>query len=196
MGHPISVDMMPAFPGIHFIHQNHHIIMKHSLLLLLCSVSFFTTVFSQDTSVLKRQAYKLVLQVDKETVYEENLAESRYVHPDNTVQLYPGEKIFIEIEEEKGVIKKVTAVKENLKPNKTVTLDFRQAQENGVHQSIMLSVKNPFEKKLVYEATIYLIKPKKWVSTDVYPVEPGLVGIELWPDLISSIGIGKWKFEE
>ena len=151
--------------------------------------------YGQDTTKLNRTPYKLTLAVDKKTFYEEELKATPYVLPDNSVQLYPGETVYVEIEQENGVIKSVIAVKDNVKPERTLIISFSQNIKNKVHESMMLKVTNPFSQNLVYKATIFLLKQKKWVATDVYPVEAALSAFEIWPDPIISIALGKWTFQ-
>jgi hypothetical protein len=55
---------------------------------------------------------------------------------------------------------------------------------------MMLKVTNPFGLPLVYKARIYLLSRKKWVSTDVWPVAPGISGCETWQEFIISVGLG------
>ena len=150
---------------------------------------------SQDTSLLSRKPYKLSLVVDKSSTYVADLPANPYVGPKNTVQIYPGEEVFIEVEQQDGIIEKMTAVKENIHPGKTIIISFKQVVKNKVCESTMLSVNNPFPYKLIYGAMILSLK-QKWIETDVYPVEAGLYGYEVWPDVIVSIGLAKWKFEK
>ena len=169
--------------------------MKKLLLLslLFCQCSLLS--LAQDSTLLKRQPYKLKVMVDKKNLYEEDLKESPYVWPDNTIQLYPGEKLFAEAEIKDGAIVKITAVKENTNPEKTLTISFTQVAEGKIHQQMMLKISNPFDKTLTYAASIYLLNHNKWVKTSVIPVAPGLSSYESWPDVILSIGIGNWAFE-
>ena len=78
---------------------------------------------------------------------------------------------------------------------KTITIKFWQETKGKVHEMIMLKMINPFPYKFLYQARIYLLKQKRWVVTDVYPVEPGLAGFETWPDIITSIALNGWKFQ-
>ncbi|MCW3107034.1 MAG: hypothetical protein JWQ09_1540 [Segetibacter sp.] len=164
----------------------------------IITFAFLTIIFcsyGQDTSQLKRTPYKLTIAVDKNTVYEEDLNTTPYVLPDNTVQLYPGETVYIEVEQGNGMIKSMKAVKDNVNPTKTLTISFTQTAKKKVHELMMLKVTNPFKQKLVYKATIFLMQQKRWVKTDVYPVEKELSGFETWPDIITSIALGQWTFE-
>jgi hypothetical protein len=60
----------------------------------------------------------------------------------------------------------------------------------------MLKITNMLSWDLRYDATMYLLKQKRWVKTDVYPVKAGLAGIETWQDIIVSLGLGNWKLEK
>ena len=162
-------------------------------LFALLAISFLS--YGQDTSQLKRTPYKLTVAVDKKNVYEEDIQATPFVLPDESIQLYPGETVYIEVKQENGVIKGMTAVKEIADPSKTLTISFTQTANKKVHELMMLKITNPFPRKLIYRATIFLLQQKTWNETDVYPVEAGLAGIETWPDIIISIGLGGWKFE-
>jgi hypothetical protein len=151
--------------------------------------------FAQDTTLLTRDAYKLTLAVDKESTFELDLPATPYIGPKNTVQIYPGEEVFIEVEQEAGAISKMIAVKKNLHPEKTLIISFNQVVKKKVCESSMLSIKNPFPYKLTYGAMILNVN-KKWFETDVYPVEAGLFSYEVWPYAIVSIGMAKWSFQK
>src|SRR5882757_4575691 len=132
--------------------------MKIKILLSLTFLAFVFCSYGQDTTQLKRTPYKLTVAVDKKIVYEEDLNATAYVLPDKTVQLYPGETVYVEVEQGNGVIKSMKAVKEISDPTKTLTLSFTQTAEGGVHQMMMLKVINPFKQQLVYHASIFLMK--------------------------------------
>jgi hypothetical protein len=151
---------------------------------------------AQDSAQLKRMPYKLIVAVDKKNVYEEEVKEASFVLPDNTIQLYPGETVFIEIEQENGVIKRLKAVKEIKDSAKTLRIKFTQQAEKKIHKMMMLEVYNPFGYELVYDALIYLMRQKRWISTSIYPVPEKLSGFETWPDIITSIAIGKLRFQQ
>ena len=150
----------------------------------------------QDTALLKRTPYKLTVAVDKKTVYEEDLKAAPYVLPDNTIQIYPGETVFIQVDQTDGLIKAIKAVKEISDSANTLTLAFTQITNGKVHQQMMLKVVNPLPFKLSYRATIFSLQQKQWTITDVLPVSAGLSGFESWPQIITSIGIGKFKLEK
>ena len=112
------------------------------------------------------------------------------------MQIYPGETIYVEVEQDKGVIKSMKAVKKINNPKTTLTITFSQKSENNIHQMMMLKIQNPFPKNLTYEAKMFLLKQNKWFDTDVYPVMAGLSAFETWSDIIISLGLGSWKFTD
>jgi hypothetical protein len=167
--------------------------MKNAVLILIGLFPLALSAVAQDTIPLMRPAYKLIVAVDNETFYEQQLAASPYVLPNYTIQLYPGESVYIEVEQNEGVIKKMTAIKTIKDSSKTISISFTQEAKGKVHDLMMLKMINPFPYKLFYKASIFILSQKKWISTDVYPVEARLSGYETWPDVITSIGLGDWK---
>jgi hypothetical protein len=132
------------------------------------------------------------LAVDKKTFYQEDLKEAPFVLPNKAIQLYPGETVFIQVEQIDGAIKTIKAVKEITDSANTLTISFNQITNGKEHQQMMLKVTNPLPYQLSYKAIIFLMQNKKWVPTEVYPVRAGLSGFESWPEIITSISIGKF----
>ena len=170
--------------------------MKQILFLAAIILTLSLNSKGQDTTVLKRTPYTLRIEVDKKNFYEDQIGATPYVFPNNGMQVYPGETIYVEVVEENGIIKSMTAVKEITKPKTTLTITFSQKTEKKVHQMMMLEVQNPFPKNLIYDAKMFLLTNKKWVNTSIYPVMAGLSGIEIWTDIIISLGLGNWKFTD
>ena len=85
-----------------------------------------------------------------------------YVIKDHIVQVYPGEKIYIEA-------------------------DTLQEHEEKLHKSMRLNIVNPFSHTLTYSARINLMKQKKWIRTSVEPVLPKLQNYEIWSDIITTV---------
>ena len=170
--------------------------MKYFLILVLffSSVPFNST--GQDSAILKRTPYTLRIDVDNINFYEDQIGATPYVFPNNGMQIYPGETIYVEVEQDKGVIKSMKAVKKINNPKTTLTITFSQKSESKIHQMMMLKIQNPFPKNLTYEAKMFLLKQNKWFDTDVYPVMAGLSAFETWPDIIISLALGNWKFTD
>ena len=168
--------------------------MKQILFLVVITLTLYFSTKGQDTAVLRRTPYTLKIEVDKKNFYEDQIGATPYVFPNNGLQIYPGETIYVEVVEENGIIKSMKAVKEITKPKTTLTIKFSQKSKNRIHEMMMLEVQNPFSKNLTYEAKMFLFGNKKWVSTSIYPVMAGLSGFETWTDIIISLGLDNWKF--
>ena len=69
--------------------------MKQISCLLLFLLSFSFKSPSQDTTIFKRTPYTLKIDVDKETFYEDNIGGTAYIFPNNGMQIYPGETIYV-----------------------------------------------------------------------------------------------------
>jgi hypothetical protein len=170
--------------------------MKKILFLVVITMTFSLSSKGQDTTALKRTPYTLKIEVDKKNFYEDQIGATPYVFPNNGMQIYPGETIYVEVFEENGVIKSMKAVKEITNPKTTLTIRFSQKSEKKIHQMMILEVQNPFPKNLTYEAKMFLLSNKKWVNTSIYPVMAGLSGFETWTDIIISLGLGNWEFTD
>jgi hypothetical protein len=151
--------------------------------------------FGQTNDLPKRDTFTLNIAVDDSSFYNSEIKASAYVLPDNTIQLYPGEKIYVEVELVKKEIKSMKTVKENLNPDKTITITFSQQTDGKKHKGMMLEVENPFNKELEYKANMFLMKYNKWVSTSVLPVQPKLTSFETWTDIIVTIALTGWEFK-
>src|SRR4051812_18459777 len=117
-------------------------------------------IYCQDQTQLVRTPYKLKVVVTKDITYEEDIQATPYVLPKNTIQLYPGETIYVEVEQENNEIKSMNAVKEIKDSSKTLIISFIQTLKKKVHESMMLNIHNPFPTALVYDAQIYLLAQK------------------------------------
>jgi hypothetical protein len=161
-------------------------------LLALCLT---VSLYAQHSNLLpERAAYKLSLPVKNGSVYEMDVPASPFVQQDNLIQIYPGETLYLEAEENDSHLK-LTSVKKIENPEKTITVRCFQNKEHGEHQGMFLEIRNPFKKDLVYSARMLLMN-KKWVDTDVLPVSAGLLGIETWPDVVLSFALYDWKVGE
>ncbi|MGY5352649.1 hypothetical protein ACXGQW_08820 [Wenyingzhuangia sp. IMCC45533] len=149
-------------------------------------------LFSQ-TQKLKREAYQLKLFIDENKFYKQDIKESFYFVKEKELQIFSGEKIFVEVEIEKGLIKSMIVVDENSNPEKTIELELKQTVKNRVHKRTTLVVKNPLNRDLDYNAIMAIFGVKKWINTNVLPVKAGISSYETWPDLIITLVLKDWK---
>ncbi|MBD3584067.1 hypothetical protein [Flavobacterium selenitireducens] len=160
--------------------------MKYTLMLLLIVVSSI----AQE----KRNELKVELIVDKENNYSTAVAESPYFVKEKVLQIYPGEDLNIEVEINEGNISTMKVVDVVKFPERTISVRFFQESKDRQNAQMILVVKNPFSKKLLYDAIIYLPVMEKWTRTSIIPILPKLVGYEMWPDVIATIALENWRF--
>jgi hypothetical protein len=160
------------------------------LLLLLPTLQAFTQISNERE---KRDSFTLIMPVAKETFYESRIPSSPYIVGPGILQLFPGDTVYIEMEQKDGTISGLKSVKENKNPDKTLEITFTQTVTGNTHTNMMLKVKNPFKKNLTYEAMIRYMDTGKWEATSIMPVIAGIWGYEMWQDVIVSIALSEWK---
>lgn len=168
--------------------------MKKQLLLILILGLTSLDLFSQNENPY-RQEFVLKLPVDGEQFYEQRVVRSPYFVKNKILQIYAGEKIFIEVEKTKNSIDSMKVVKENINPNKTITVELTQNVKDRKSESMILKVVNPFDKDLEYKAMMYIVGHNKWIQTNVLPVKSKLAGFETWSDVIITLVLSEWKLD-
>ncbi len=166
---------------------------KKLIITILLSISLVFT-YAQNKKK-NRVEFTLTLPVDGEQYYEQKVESSPYFVKENVLQIYPGEKLFIEVEKVKKEITSMKVVKENLNPEKTIEIKFTQEVKDRKSEMMMLKVVNPFKKDLEYEAMMFIVGHNKWINTNVLPVKAKLTGFETWPDVIITLVLSDWKLK-
>src|SRR4051812_45504818 len=96
-------------------------------LTILLTLLFYTLPgFCQTNDLPNRDAFQLNLAVDDSNFYQLDVPSSPYILADNSIQIYPGETIYVEVELVRNKIKSMKTVKENLNPEKTLKISFSQ----------------------------------------------------------------------
>ena len=167
--------------------------MKKTLSILVLLI--FAISLNAQNEKPEREAFKLIVAIDSVNFYQQDVAKSPYFVKDKILQIYPSEKIFIETEIKSDSIYSMSVVKENLNPERTIIVEFNQNVQGRIHDGMMLSVKNPFDKTLKYEALMYIHGGTEWIPTSIIPIRPNLVNFELWNDVILSLVLVEWKIE-
>lgn len=124
------------------------------------------------------------------------IPESPYFVKDKIIQLYCGEKVFVECEIAIDSIATMKVVEANINPEKTIEIDFSQDAEDRTNISTVLKVKNPFNKKLIYDAIIFTPISKTWKRTSIIPIQPNLMNFKTWPHPIITLVLEEWRLEE
>jgi len=166
---------------------------KKIWVLVICSLFVVKGFGQSDKSNNQRPPFELKLLVNDQQLFNAQLGESSYIINDSIIQIFPGEKLFIEADVVNDKLSNFQVIKEIRDKSKTLVIDFQQKANGKVHEQMMLTIDNPFGTQLNYKAAMNLMKTKRWVDTSVYPVMAHLKSIELWPDLITSLAL--FKFE-
>lgn len=169
---------------------------KKIWVLVICSLLVIQGFGQSDKSNNQRPPFELKLLVNDQQLYNAQLGESSYIINDSIIQIFPGEKLFIEADVVNDKLSNFKVVKEIREKSKTLVIDFQQSANGKVHEQMMLTIDNPFEKQLNYKAAMNLMKTKRWVDTSVYPVMAHLKSVELWPDLITSLALFGFEFKD
>jgi len=163
------------------------------IMTILISLSF-TFTYAQNEKP-NREAFTLQLPVDEEQYYEQEVQNSPYFVKEKVLQIYPGEKLFVEVETKKNEIISMKVVKENLKPEKTIEINFTQTVEDRKSKFMMLEISNPFKKDLEYKAMTFIVGHGKWINTNVLPIKAKLSNFEIWNDVIITLVLTEWKLK-
>ena len=165
-------------------------------ILIFISILFFNCSLFAQNDKKEREPFKLELGVDKEQYYSMDVQKSPYFVKENILQIYPGEKLLVETElNQKDEFISMKVVKENLNPDKTIEIEFEQKLLEDGKKQMFLTVKNPFEKEMKYEALMFIVGHDKWVETSIIPILPKLVNYEMWSDVIISLVLEGWKLK-
>ena len=166
--------------------------MKQILTILAILVA--QNCFAQNV-VVNRQPFNLKLPIDGLNIYEEQIAGKPYFVKSKKLQIYPGEKLFIEVEIKKDTIFSMAVVKQNLYPEKTIEVNFSQKVNGKKNEMMILKLTNPFKKSLDCKALVYKAGQKGWKDATIKPVLPKSTGTETWTDVVITMVLDKWKLK-
>ena len=158
-------------------------------------ISFQNIIFSQSNDLKYRDSFELKMVIDEGHFYRTDIKVTPYIMPRNAVQLYAGEKVFVEVEMEGKLVKSLKSVKENLNPAKTLVISFSQIVDGKMHKEMILKIENPFDAKLKYEANRFMMNIRKWNIIAVKPVDAKSNNTETWTEMFSILILSKFEFE-
>ena len=159
--------------------------------LLIFTLLVVTISFAQQN----RKAFTLKIAANETQQYKAEIPESPFFVKEKILQIYCGEKVFIECELAKDTISTMKIVEKNINPKKTIEIEFTQNSEDRKNIRTTLVVKNPFNKKLSYNALMLTPASQTWKSTSIIPILPELMNYEMWPHAIVSLVLEEWRFE-
>ncbi|MFD2823422.1 hypothetical protein ACFS5M_07050 [Lacinutrix iliipiscaria] len=143
-----------------------------------------------------RNAFELNIVADLENNYTMKVDSTPYFVKEKILQIYPSERILVEVEIKKDTIYSMKVVKENLNPERTIEIEFSQNAEDRNNITMILNVKNPFDRILYHNAGMYTPKHDYWKATSIIPIKPKLQNFETWPHSIITLVLDNWRFKE
>jgi hypothetical protein len=135
-------------------------------------------------------------QTNIKLVYEQEVESSPYFVTSKALQIYPSEKLFIEIESNTDSITSMKVVREKLNPSKTIEVSLHQEVNETNGNAMFLKIVNPFSQLLKAEVYLQLLKDGRWTKSTILPIQANGSGTEVWYDALLSIGIHNWKLED
>ena len=161
-------------------------------LLILFAIIIFTSITSnclaKKNDYSNRKPFKLDLEINDTNYFQAEIPESPIVLASNSVQLYPGEEIYIEVElDSVNKIKSIKSVKKNLNPKTTLVISFEQIAKKHIHEKMVLSIYNPFDMELIYKPSLLLFKISDWLLKKDIIAPKNQLSVEVFPELSISI---------
>jgi hypothetical protein len=165
--------------------------------LALVSLVFFNTLFAlgQSNDMPNRKAATKKLVIDAKNTYTQSVKAGPIITAGTTVNIYPGDTIYLEVTLVGTAIKGMKTVKKNLNPEITLILTFDQHVENSTHKFMTLGIQNPFHKNLYYAASMLVMKSTTWTKVTVNPVLAEKGTYETWPQIIVQMQLSGWQFK-
>jgi hypothetical protein len=164
--------------------------------LLLFSFMLTSALCYSQNDKPEREAFRLKVAIDVENYFETEIDRSSYFVKEKILQIYPGEDLNIEAVIKGDTIYSMKVVKEVLHPEKTIHLEFSLSTRENIKDQMILSVTNPFTKKLNYDAAMYIYGHNEWIDTSIIGIQPGLISYEMWNDKILTLALHNWRLEE
>ena len=127
-----------------------------------------------------RKNITVTLQLGKGKTSERSFALFPPAVQPPLITLLPGERIFVEVEENADTLSGFRGVHEPKNPARTIEISFRQEPSIGDGTGMILEVKNPFSKPLKYNLSLMMLDGRV-IKTSSCPAPPKGTATEHWP---------------
>ena len=114
---------------------------------------------------------------------------------EDLVNLIPGETVYLEAQVKGDQLVGLKPVEKVAHPEHTLELDFKQERSMNP-PAMILKVKNPFKRDLVYEAGIQPEGRQDFFKTSTVPVPAGLQSYESWPHAITRVLLRDFRLQD
>jgi hypothetical protein len=160
---------------------------KKILLLIICfqmeAMTYCQSVQMSNT----RPDYKIQLAVKNDILYEATIKGSQYIIIDSVIQIFPGERLFVEADIVVDNLTNFKIVPRITDNNKTLTIEFLQEVNGKEHKQMVLSIYNPFKKELEYNAILSGMIDKTPVMTSDLTIPANSKSVQTWPEILTSL---------
>jgi hypothetical protein len=170
-----------------------HLIMKKSILIILIIITR-SVAFSQDT-----------------TSFNIGKTENKFVYSQNTIKIFKGQRISVKSISSKGQLNELQLVdtteskivshsklglnvlQQSNEAN--ITIDLNTIEQDGKTITYLI-VNNPYKGTLTYKAKFFSRRSNDYIETSIYPISPGIYGIETWPYPIADLILYDFTIKE
>ncbi|HTA20064.1 MAG TPA: tetratricopeptide repeat protein [Polyangia bacterium] len=142
-----------------------------------------------------RDQSKVQLYDNAGHAFEVSVPSSPYV-PDAIV-LFPGDDFYVTGDEQDGRLVNLRYVDPPAAPSRVLHVQFSQ-RKIGESYSMLLEVQSYFPRWTSYHALTHQVSraPRELRQTTTCPIGPMIHATEMWPDLLSSIRLGDFRFDD
>jgi len=128
------------------------------------------------------------LRLNDKEYFEMQFPKGPYV-ADGFINILAGEELNVEFDDRRGQLSNPHYVKSPVHPERTISLRLEQKDEN-----MILEIKNPFPKEIVYDCLIQHYSEQRLRRTSVLPVGGGLMSFESWPYPVAQVVISHVRY--
>lgn len=170
--------------------------MIKKILLLIVFFQLTVMTFCQSVQISNnRPDYKILLAVNNDVLYEATIKGSQYIIIDSVIQIFPGEKLFVEADIVRDNLTNFKMVPQITDSSKTLTIEFLQEVNGKEHKQMVLRVDNPFNQKLEYNAISSRITDKTPVMISDLTIPANAKSVQTWPDILTALILKSFKIE-
>ncbi len=153
--------------------------------------------YAQDNDRPVRLPFLMELHMDSITIYQTQIDTSRYVLDESTIQIHPGETLFLEAQVRGEEIISLRSVKQIRELQRTITVTLEQQLRDQEHDHMMLTIRNPFKKSLEGDLSLYKHGAQEWTPPEPmhYPVPPEDALYVTWSEPIVTMLLMDWTLK-
>jgi len=164
-----------------------------SLLLPLAALAEPTSMDELCKQITCRGETPVVLTIDVDKQWKGTFPASPFVINGSTVNLVPGETIYLTGTENSGKLTDLKASLDKPEAEPAIGISFRQETEEGKHKAMILEISNPYDHPLKFSAGIMPLGDKNLYKTSSCPILPNLNNHENWPDPILRLVLNDFR---